>query len=353
MSEDTRAVWNCYASVRDWVKTTRVRSGWRVCDTLKALAIAPSTYYRVAALRRAVSRELPLAKARRNVYELLPEERMLILDYGLTYPTPRHRELAYELLDAGIVCASPASVYRVLRAKGLVPRWPAPWRYQAGRRGPLARATQPDEKWLADPTYVRVAARWWYLIYFIDEYSRYVAYWDLLPSLADQAMIGASARALAVPGRQRLPVIQTDNGSGFISDEFQRFLAGCGISHQKIHPHQPTENAVVERLIRTTKELAGDEFDDAAQARALVGRRVDYYNRERRHSALHYLRPVDYYRGNPQALLATRAMKVAAAREYRRRINLRLTSGSKGPMKAIERDRKDSLSPEPVLSHSL
>jgi hypothetical protein len=37
---------------------------------------------------------------------------------------------------------------------------------------------------------------------------------------------------------------------------------------------------------------------------------VRYYNEERLHSALEYLRPVDYYLGNPQALLAKRKTKL-------------------------------------------
>lgn len=352
MNAHPRVLWDRYAQIADWVQTTRLRSGWRVRSVLAVLGIVPSTYYRVTTLQHTGNRVGVPPRARRNALELLPEERMLILDYSLTYPTPRHRVLAYELMDAGIVCASPTSVYRLLAAKGLVPRWPQQWKYQAGRRGPLARATGPDEKWLVDPTYVRVRSRWWYLIYFIDEYSRYIVYWDLLHSLDDQAMMAASGRALAVHGRSRLPVIQTDNGSGFISDDFKRFMAERGISHQRIHPHQPTENAIVERGIRTMKELAGDEFEDVAGARQEVGSMVSCYNLERRHSALYYLRPVDYYRGNPGALLAERAQKIAAAREHRMRINLSLARAFRGQSEAEKATTKDSLSPESILSHS-
>jgi hypothetical protein len=37
------------------------------------------------------------------------------------------------------------------------------------------------------------------------------------------------------------------------------------------------------------------------------------YNEERLHSALNYLRPGDYYRGNPEALLAEQERKPKAA----------------------------------------
>jgi hypothetical protein len=48
-----------------------------------------------------------------------------------------------------------------------------------------------------------------------------------------------------------------------------------------------------------------------------VAQWVCYYNEQRLHSVLHYLRPIDYYRGDPQALLAQRNEKLAAAVEQR------------------------------------
>ena len=44
----------------------------------------------------------------------------------------------------------------------------------------------------------------------------------------------------------------------------------------------------------------------------------DYYNHERPHSALDYLRPVNYYRGDPAARLAERKQKLAQALETRK-----------------------------------
>jgi hypothetical protein len=48
---------------------------------------------------------------------------------------------------------------------------------------------------------------------------------------------------------------------------------------------------------------------------------VRYYNEERLHSALEYLRPIDYYRGNPQALLAERKTKLREAAARRKEVN--------------------------------
>ncbi len=51
---------------------------------------------------------------------------------------------------------------------------------------------------------------------------------------------------------------------------------------------------------------------------------IRWYNEERLHSALGFLRPVDYYRGKPEALYEERRQKLAQARHRRREANLRL-----------------------------
>jgi len=51
---------------------------------------------------------------------------------------------------------------------------------------------------------------------------------------------------------------------------------------------------------------------------------IDEYNHVRLHSALQFLRPVDYYRGDPAALLAERRRKLRTARELRKQENIKL-----------------------------
>ena len=59
--------------------------------------------------------------------------------------------------------------------------------------------------------------------------------------------------------------------------------------------------------------FADIDVEDFYQARELLAEWVRYYNEGRLHSALKYLRPVDYYRGNPEALLAERKRKLEEA----------------------------------------
>jgi len=66
-----------------------------------------------------------------------------------------------------------------------------------------------------------------------------------------------------------------------------------------------------------------DEPCDLQMAERQLAKVVHWYNHERLHSALGYLRPVDYYRGEPEKLHAARRVKLLQARHHRREINLR------------------------------
>ena len=84
-------------------------------------------------------------------------------------------------------------------------------------------------------------------------------------------------------------------------------------------PYHPQSNGRDERVHRTIREEVPVERDDTLYE---VQRRIEdfrvYYNAGRPHSALRYLRPVDYYRGAPEARLAERQAKLRQAAEARR-----------------------------------
>ena len=84
--------------------------------------------------------------------------------------------------------------------------------------------------------------------------------------------------------------------------------------------------------------LFADYSDFVATAEA-VDRIIDRYNHQRLHSALSFLRPVDWYRGKPEALLAERRRRLFQTRELRKQENLqlreRLISWPKAPESSL------------------
>jgi putative transposase len=314
--------------VHEEVEQARRRSGWPAKKTLAALGIPRRTYYRWLR-EEAWARALPAQPVRPvQPYEALPEERVAVLDYARRHPELRHRELAWRMVDEDVACLSPSTVYRILKEAGLV----CPWRRrQKRRRAADEKATRPDQRWVTDLMHVQVGAGVYYLVSFMDEYSRYIVHHEVLPgmdgvtlSLAAQAAVDTLAKgADGLPVAK--PVIQTDNGSGYISQEFRLVLKENELGHHRIKPHCPEENGVIERAYRTVREaLDGEELTNLLAAEQVLARVVRWYNEERLHSALGYLRPVDYYRGDPEARYADRRTKLAQARHHRRERNLQL-----------------------------
>ena len=272
------------------VKETRQRSGWPIKRTLAALGVSPASYYRWLK-EEAWAKTLPKPPPKPvQAYEALPEERQAVKEYALAHPELRHRELAWRMVDDDVAFLSPSTVYRILREENLV----CPWRRRSKRRREEdEKAQRPDERWATDLKYVAVGERNYYLISFLDEYSRYIVYHELLASMDGHSVSLAAEAALETLGRTESgeltarPEIRSDNGSGYVSREFGGVLDEHGLSHQRIKPHCPEENGLIERAQRTIGEaLEDEELKTYHQAIRAIDKVIDWYNRQRLHSAL-------------------------------------------------------------------
>jgi transposase InsO family protein len=318
--------------VHEEVEQTRQRSGWPAKRTLAALGIPRRTYYRWLK-EEAWARALPEEPVKPvQPYEALPEEKQAVLGYARRHPELRHRELAWRMVDEDVACLSPSTVYRILKEADLV----CPWKRRKKRsRSAEEKATRPNERWVTDLMQLQVGGGVYYLVSFLDEYSRYLVHHELLTGMDGISVsLAAQAAVETLPkGADGLPVdkptIQSDNGSGYIAREFLQVLKENGLGHHRITPHCPEENGTMERAYRTLREaLEGEELTNLLEAQRVLARLVRWYNTERLHSALGYLRPEDYYRGAPDQRKAERRQKLAQARHRRRERNLGLEQGT-------------------------
>jgi putative transposase len=271
------------------VQQTKRRSRWPARRTLAALGIPARSYYRwLQEEAWAKQRTAPVLPV--QCYEALEEEKAAVRAFACRHTELRHRELAWRMIDEEVAYLSPSTVYRILRESNLV----CPWRRRSKRRREeFEKAQRPNERWGTDLMYVRIGAGQYYLVTFLDEYSRYLVHWELLTD-----MRGASV-SLSAEGALRKeqhswegsglcpPEIRSDNGSCYLSREFKLVLKERGLTHQLIKPHCPEENGLVERSNRTLREaLEETQFASRQEAEKELERIIAWYNDRRLHSAL-------------------------------------------------------------------
>jgi putative transposase len=318
--------------VHEEVLQAKRRSGWPARRTLAALGIARRSYYRWLK-EEAWAKDRPTEPSPPvSPYEALSEEKQAVLAYARKHPELRHREMAWRMVDEDVAYLSPSTVYRILKEANLV----CPWRRRAKRKKALEeKATRPDQRWSTDLMSIQVGNRVYYFVAFLDDYSRYIVHHELL-----LGMDGLSVSLAAQKGIETLPKgpdgqpvatpeIRSDNGGCYISKEFRVVLQENGLGHHRIKPHCPEENGLMERANRTVREgLEGEELTDLLTAERVIARVVHHYGHERLHSALGYLPPWEFYRGDPSRRFEERRRKLFQARHRRRERNLQLRQGT-------------------------
>ena len=158
-------------------------------------------------------------------------------------------------------------------------------------------ASNPNEKYVGDITYISTGEGWLYLATVIDLYSRKVVGW----SMDDTMKVSLVNNALNMALKHRTPknglIWHTDRGSQYASYEHRDLLKQYGIIQSMSRKGNCWDNSVAESFFKSLKnELVYQTyFYTKKQAKLEIFKYIElFYNRVRSHSYLKGLSPVEF-----------------------------------------------------------
>ncbi len=177
---------------------------------------------------------------------------------------------------------------------------------------------RPNQVWAMDITYIPMARGFVYLAAVVDWASRRVLSHRVSITMETDFCIEALEEALAKHGKPE--IFNTDQGSQFTSADFTGVLIGNSIAISMDGKGSWRDNVFVERIWKSVKyeEVYLRAYDSVGEARASIGRYLEFYNERRPHSSLDRRTPDEaYFQPSPYA----------ERHELRRRVGMQLRSG--------------------------
>ena len=300
-------------------------SGLPCSRALVKLGLPRSTYYRW--LARQAEGRLDDRKGGTKVpwNKVSPEEEARVLAEARASPELSCRELAWKITDSGSYIAE-STVYRILKRHGLIKSAEIAG-FKAAKEY-HRKTSRPNELWPSDCCHLKVIGwGWYYLVTVMDDFSRFILSWDLKTDMTGGSIEDVVQQAVDFTGMTDVPVenrtvLLSDNGAGYISQQFNQYLRLVGIRHIIASPYHPQTNGKMERYHRTIKgEINRVPYDMPGELREAIRAFVEYYNYRRYHEGLGNVTPYDVYTGRHLEVVQRRKGVKSRTLEARRGYN--------------------------------
>lgn len=158
-------------------------------------------------------------------------------------------------------------------------------------------AQRPNVKWYGDITYVPTWEGFAYVASVIDACTKKVVGWSVADHMRTELVIDAMDMALSSQRPHRGVIFHADRGSQYTSTKFINYCRSNGVRNSVGRTGNCYDNAAAESFWATLKKecLHRRPFDTAARVRSGVFEYIEtYYNRERLHSTIGYVTPIEY-----------------------------------------------------------
>lgn len=168
-------------------------------------------------------------------------------------------------------------------------------------------ASNANEKWVTDVTFIPTDEGWLYLASVLDLYNREVIGWAMSAHNDEALTLGALDMALEANNPPRGLLHHSDRGSNYTSKDYCKALTKRGIKLSMSRKGNCWDNAVAESFFATIKKelIHRFKYSTRREAAAAIFEYIEvFYNRIRKHSKLGYTSPVEFKRNNLSAAVA-------------------------------------------------
>ena len=217
------------------------------------------------------------------------------------YGSPR----VHHALQAEGWVVSRRRVARLMRTAGLRAKAVRGYRAKAQVRRLFARhpnrlwtthVDRPDQVWVGDITYLRVASGGWrYLAIVMDQHTRRILAWSLTRQRT--AAVTCAVLSAAVQRRPAATgvIFHSDRGSEYMGAPFASRVTALGLL-QSASVRGPGDNAHAESFFHSLKAelIRGASFATEAVLRGALRTYMTWYNTARMHSSLGYRSPLAF-----------------------------------------------------------
>ena len=225
------------------------------------------------------------------------EIRQRVVSLSLALPTQGHRKILSHMRKLGYPVGL-RKVHRIRRLAGLQLAPPRPGIVRRGRTTGthVGVATRPNQVWAWDFVMLRTRKnRTLRVLLVIDEYTKRIVASFMAPSIKQEdvarVLLEAMIREQAQPEN-----IRSDNGSEFIAETVQEFMAANGIKAIFIDPGCPWQNGVIESFNSRFRKEFSDRwyFHNLDDIEVVMGDWLFDYNRYRPHGSIGLMTPDEF-----------------------------------------------------------
>ena len=159
----------------------------------------------------------------------------------------------------------------------------------------------PNKVWVSDITYLATRTGWLYLTVIIDLFSRMVVGWALSSSLSHEMVVTALKRAIKNRRPGKGLIFHSDRGVQYACTDFRKELGKHEFVQSMSRKGNCWDNAVAESFfgVMKTELVYHERYEGHQDTLHSIFEYIEvFYNRERKHSTIGYLTPVEYEKQN-------------------------------------------------------